>query len=464
MNVKELRQLLKTTKAGWSIPAGFTDETEVDAISPRFALGALPPPAGTPTAHLPRMRKPANAAVALWQPNTSRLTRPTVNALPKSWDWRNVNGKNWVSPAKNQGQCGSCVAFAVSAALESHQRIETSNAALQLDTSEANLFFVNERQCNLGDPRYGWWVPPALDYLVNQGACTEIDYPYRDVNQNAELVHGSENSWKISGYDSSSDKNQIKRWLCEDGPLVTTFTVYDDWYTFWGTGAKGVYTHSTGNARGGHAVAVIGYDDTQSCWICKNSWGSAQGNDGCFLIGYGQCGIDARMYLIQDVYDVLTRDEIHYNPRTLRIVNEGANGWLLTDGFSRMKMFDNKEDARNAMAVARRYTRQGFVGRDNPRQNRIDYITEYWAGNSGLPWQPLTKVDAIPYNPTKVVAEDIDADGWRIKEGNHWMLLAHDLNDALAVLKLVERYTKMCFIGRGNQRPNRKSYIMTYWE
>ena len=44
------------------------------------------------------------------------------------------------------------------------------------------------------------------------------------------------------------------------------------------------------------------------------------------------------------------------------------------------------------------------------------------------------------------------------------MLLAHDLNDALAILRVVERYTKMCFIGRNNQRPNRKSYIMTYWE
>lgn len=464
MRIKELRSVLQQANAGWTIPSVIADETEVDAISHRFALGALPTPVGISTARLPRMRRPADAGVALWQPSTNRLGRPLASAVPKSWDWRNVQGKNWVSPARNQGGCGSCVAFAVSAALESHQRIETSNAALPIDTSEANLFFVNERQCNFGDPRYGWSVPPALDYLVDQGACAEVNYPYRDVNQNAELVLGSENTWKITGYDSTSDTNQMKRWLCEEGPLVTTFTVYEDWDTYWGTGANGVYTHHTGNVRGGHAVAVIGYDDSQSCWICKNSWGSTHGNDGCFRIGYGQCGIDGRMYLIQDVYDVVTRDEIPYNPRTLRIVDEGAKGWLLTDGVSRMKMFDNKEDARNAMVVARRYTRQGFVGRDNSRQNRIDYITEYWIGNSGLPWEPLTKVDAIPYNPTKVVAEDIDADGWRLKEGNHWMLLAHDLNDALAVLRVVERHTKMCFIGRNNHRPNRKSYIMTYWE
>jgi hypothetical protein len=73
-------------------------------------------------------------------------------------------------------------------------------------------------------------------------------------------------------------------------------------------------------------------------------------------------------------------------------------------------------------------------------------------------------VDAIPYRPSNVTAVDLGAPGWRIRDGNHWMLLAHDLNDALAILGIVERYTRMCFIGRDNHRPNRKSYIMTYWE
>lgn len=245
---------------------------------------------------------------------------------------------------------------------------------------------------------------------------------------------------------------------------MSGFLVYDDFMTFWNNGASGVYTYATGGIRGGHAVLVVGYDDSDSCWICKNSWNPGPGNDGFFRIGYDECGIDHRMYLVQDVVPIYTLDELRYNPRRLRIVNEGARGWLLTDGRSRMKMFDTKEDARNGLRVARRHTRHGFVGRDNPRTNRMDYITEYWRGHSGLPYEPLTKVDAITYNPNNVVAEDLDAEGWRIRDGNHWMLLAHDMNDALAILRVVERYTKMCFIGRGNKRPNRKHYIMTYWE
>jgi hypothetical protein len=284
------------------------------------------------------------------------------------------------------------------------------------------------------------------------------------VNQTAELVQGTERTYKVRGYDSTTSTAQMKRWLCEDGPLATSFTVYNDFFAFFRNGS-GVYTHTTGGVAGGHAVLTIGYDDNQGCWICKNSWGATASHpDGCFRIAYGQCGIDSRMYLPQDAYDVMTVDEIPYNPGRLRIVDEGAKGWLLTDGVSRMKMFDNKEDARNGLCVARRHNRQGFVGRDNPRTNRIDYITEYWTGNSGLPHLPLTKTDCIPYNPNNVVAEDLDAKGWRIRDGRHWMLLAHDMNDALAILRIVERHTRMCFIGRGNKRPNRKSYIMTYWE
>lgn len=464
MKIKELKQLMHVQNVKWSVLADFNDDDDIDAVSHQYPLGALVPAPGVLTARFPRMRRTIADRYALWQPNLHGLMRPTVDTLPQAWDWRNVNGSNWVSAAKNQGGCGSCVAFAVSAALESHQRLEKNAPKLNIDISEAALFFIPERQCNFGDPRYGWSVPSALDFLVDEGSCFEENYPYQGVNQNAELVEGTELTLKITGYDSTTQTSQMKRWLCEEGPLVSTFTVYQDFDVYWGSGANGVYTHVSGNVRGGHAVTVIGYDDAQSCWICKNSWGSTLGNDGCFRIGYGQCGIDGRMYLIQDIYEVYTRDELPYNPKNLRIVDEGSKGWLLTDGVSRMKMLDNKEDARNALRVARRHSKHGFIGRDNPRINRIDYITEYWAGSSGLPYEPLTKVDAIPYNPTNVVAEDLDTNGWRIKEGNLWMLMAHDMNDALALLRIVERYTRMCFIGRDNQRPDRKSYIMTYWE
>lgn len=464
MRAKEMRAQLAKEDVGWTLIDDLDDDVNLDDIGKEYGLGGLPEPPGAYTALYPRIRVDSEAAFQPYEPDTPRWARATLEALPRGWDWRNVKGKNWVWPARNQGGCGSCVAFASAAGMEAHRRIETGDAGLNIDLSEAALFFANNRQCFSGDPHYGWSNTAALNYLVAEGACFEANYPYRPVNQPAEIPGGTELTLKITGYDSTTNTNTMKRWLVEQGPLVTGFTVYQDFFAFWQTGT-GVYRYVTGAVQGGHAVLIVGYDDNQSCWIAKNSWGTSPGHpDGFFDIGYGQCGIDSRMYLIQDVYNVVTVDELPYDPRALRIVNEGSRGWLLTDGRSRMEMFDNSEDARNGLAVARRHTRHGFVGRDNPRSDRSTYLMEYWAGNSGLPYTPLTKTDCIPYNPNKVVATDLDARGWRINEGENWMLMAHDLNDALAMLRIVERHTRMCFIGRDNKRPNRKSYIMTYFE
>ena len=89
----------------------------------------------------------------------------------------------------------------------------------------------------------------------------------------------------------------MKVWLATRGPLVTYMTVYDDFYYY----AGGVYQHSTGNLDGGHCVCVIGYDDNQGAWICRNSWGTGWGAAGFFLIAYGQVGIDAQMWAVEGV-------------------------------------------------------------------------------------------------------------------------------------------------------------------
>jgi hypothetical protein len=62
----------------------------------------------------------------------------------------------------------------------------------------------------------------------------------------------------------------------------------------------------------------------------------------------------------------------------LKIVDEGPIGWLLTDGSSRMAIYATREDAEEGLRVAKLYTRQCFIGRDNTRPNRKDYIVEYW--------------------------------------------------------------------------------------
>jgi len=55
----------------------------------------------------------------------------------------------------------------------------------------------------------------------------------------------------------------------------------------------GIYEYKYGLFAGNHLVSIIGYDDTQGYWICKNSWGTSWGENGFFRIKYGECGIDS---------------------------------------------------------------------------------------------------------------------------------------------------------------------------
>jgi hypothetical protein len=71
-------------------------------------------------------------------------------------------------------------------------------------------------------------------------------------------------------------------------------------------------------------------------------------------------------------------DCLPYDPDDLSIVDEGASGWLLTDGRSRMLVLDAEADAEAALALTRRHDSQCFIGRGNSRTNRSSYIVDYW--------------------------------------------------------------------------------------
>ncbi len=160
---------------------------------------------------------------------------------------------------------------------------------------------------------------------------------------------------------------------------------------------------------------------------------------------------------------IVPEDCLPYNPDNLRIVDEGTNGLLLTDGSSRMLILDNKLDANDALALARRHTAHCFIGRDNTRPNRQDYIVEYWKGESGLK-TTIVQRDCIPYNPDNLRIVDEGASGWLLTDGRSRMLILDNQRDAQNALTLSKRHTQQCFIGRGNTRPNRPAHIVEYWE
>jgi hypothetical protein len=60
------------------------------------------------------------------------------------------------------------------------------------------------------------------------------------------------------------------------GPVITAFDVYSDFFSYHG----GVYSYVSGEKQGGHAVLIVGWNDLDSAFIVKNSWGTGWGESG----------------------------------------------------------------------------------------------------------------------------------------------------------------------------------------
>jgi hypothetical protein len=103
----------------------------------------------------------------------------------------------------------------------------------------------------------------------------------------------------------------------------------------------------------------------------------------CFL-GRPYTGSDRPDYLSEyfqgpgPIPQLPGEDCIGYNPAEVFLENFGAGHFRLRTASTFMALAATQHDADVLLAVARRSTQQCFVGRDNTRPNRKDYIVSYW--------------------------------------------------------------------------------------
>jgi C1A family cysteine protease len=206
-------------------------------------------------------------------------------------DWRNRNGKNYVSPVVDQGGCGCCATFATVAQVESMARIE-KNAPIKL--SEADLAFCGTHTNNC----LGWNQDDALTDVEGRGIVSEGRLPYLSVfpdgNTGKEPIrtvipNHDHFSVKVSSHIDVADVDARKSYISNVGPMNTGLIVYDDFSTY----STGIYIPSlTSKELGGHNMVVIGYSDIEQYWLFKNSYGPNWGEQGFCKIAYNACQLD----------------------------------------------------------------------------------------------------------------------------------------------------------------------------
>lgn len=205
----------------------------------------------------------------------------------ESVDWRNRYGRNWMTPAKNQGWSSFCTAFATLGAAEALANLYY-NQDLCIDLSEQEIASCADTVAH--SYLQGIKQEVALNYLTNHGVCDEISFPFDYYNEYGTVPCMSGNitpqlTLISSGFHSiGHTENHVKHALIHDGPLVSGYSVYhnpDHAMTLVGykTFHPGdtVYRYNYANSNQPlQLIQVLSPQDSayigRSYWIFKNSY------------------------------------------------------------------------------------------------------------------------------------------------------------------------------------------------
>jgi hypothetical protein len=207
-------------------------------------------------------------------------------SFPARFDARTYG---WVTTPKDQGSCGSCWAFASVGTMES-RILKEFGTGLDLSEQQQISCNMNMKGC-LGGGGF------SLKFYLDNKPCLEncTGYPDRITKGKAtgtpcETFSCPNVNYIAKGfYTVKMTENDIKRSILLDGPCYFRYDVYSDFYVYWSdvTSEDKVYRQKNSEFKGGHAVLIIGWDDTKQAWLLKNSWGNTGPNgDGSFWVAY----------------------------------------------------------------------------------------------------------------------------------------------------------------------------------
>jgi C1A family cysteine protease len=206
-----------------------------------------------------------------------RAYLPAVK-LPRKVDWTAR-----MSPVRDQGDEGTCVAFAATSGMKEYQELLDYEKPVVLSPR----FVYSECKKIDGMPAAeGTTVRAAMQVLENRGVCQEKFWPYvshQKTGARAGAVSDAK-KFRVKTYARILNLHELRLSLFTKGPCVIGVEVF-----------SGMLETRTGlvplpgkdeASLGGHAISPVGYDDGKRLVKFKNSWSDQWGRKGYGSLPY----------------------------------------------------------------------------------------------------------------------------------------------------------------------------------
>jgi cathepsin X len=223
--------------------------------------------------------------------------------LPAKWDWRDVNGTNYITWDKNQHipqYCGSCWAQGTTSAMSDRISIMNKGAWPEVNLAPQVLINCGVGGCDGGNPAF------AMEYMHKQGLpdqtcqayqakapfkpkCNDLAVCETCAPTNASFSPGACSQvkdpvlWYVGDHGGVHGADKIKAEIYARGPIGAGVDATAGLEAYTG----GVYSQKKTINKVNHEVSIIGWgvtDTAQEYWIVRNSWGTYWGEDGYFRI------------------------------------------------------------------------------------------------------------------------------------------------------------------------------------
>lgn len=197
-------------------------------------------------------------------------------------------------PVADQGQEGSCTAFAAGYCIASYYQYKYNNKPYTQDGAlRSPEFLYNSTRLSGSCRNAGAYVNQVLEFIKNKGICSWAEMPYSDNNDcdarpSNEILNKPTTTVAQFAYWKTvpNDVDEVKKLINKGFPILMALRVNDKFIRLTCNPPYTLTSYKAQPTDGGHTVVIVGYDDDNSRFIVQNSWGTGFHDKGFFYIAY----------------------------------------------------------------------------------------------------------------------------------------------------------------------------------